>query len=319
VQSVKDARLLRGYAIAFVDTAVWSSAGVLISYLTTRFGMPPLVLAFWRDFLVTCMLAGAFAFFVPGLLRLKRQHLLFFILYGFILAVFNSLWTVSVALNGAAVATMLIYISPAFTALAGWRWGNEDLDTLKVVAIFLSIAGCVFASGAYDPSAWQVNPVGIVVGLGTGLAFTLYSLMGKASSSKGVRPWTATLYTFAFGSAFLLLAQRPETFLWLSRPLAQGRAGVREAFLGWAIVLLLAIGPTLGGYGLYTVSLTYLPATTANLIVTLEPAMTAGLAFLFLGDRLSLPQLLGGAVILIGVFVLRLSDRRRATHELSSA
>jgi drug/metabolite transporter (DMT)-like permease len=75
-------------------------------------------------------------------------------------------------------------------------------------------------------------------------------------------------------------------------------------------MLVLAIGPTLGGYGLYTVSLTYLPATTANLIVTLEPAMTAVLAFLFLGERLTIPQLAGSAVILTGVFLLRLSDRR---------
>jgi drug/metabolite transporter (DMT)-like permease len=280
--------------------------------------MPPLVLAFWRDFLVMSALAGVFALFTPGLLHLERQHLPFFVLYGFILAVFNSLWTVSVTLNGAAVATMLIYISPAFTALVGWRWENERLSALKIMAILLSIVGCVFASGAYDPSAWRVNPTGIIVGLGTGLAFTLYSLMGKASSGKGVRAWTATLYTFAFGSAFLLLAQRPRTFFWLSRPLAQGPGGWRDAFLGWGTILLLAIGPTLGGYGLYTVSLTYLPATTANLIVTLEPAMTAGLAFLFLGERLSLPQLLGGAVILIGVFVLRLGDRRRTTDGISA-
>jgi drug/metabolite transporter (DMT)-like permease len=313
VQSVTDAKLLRGYAIALIDTAIWSSSGVFISYLTTRFAIPPLALAFWRDFLVTCALAGALALFARHLIHLERQHLPFFVLYGFLLAIFNGLWTISVALNGAAVATMLIYISPAFTALIGWRWGSERLSPLKVAAIASSIIGCVFASGAHDPTAWQVNPMGIVIGLGTGLSFTFYSLLGKASSGKGVKPWTSTLYTFAFGSAFLLLAQRPQTLLWLSRPLAQGPAGSREALLGWGMILLLAVGPTLGGYGLYTVTLTYLPATTANLVVTLEPAMTAGLAYLFLGQRLSIPQLLGGAVVLIGVFLLRLSDRHTPT------
>jgi drug/metabolite transporter (DMT)-like permease len=75
-------------------------------------------------------------------------------------------------------------------------------------------------------------------------------------------------------------------------------------------MLMLAIGPTLGGYGLYVVSLVHLPATTANLIVTLEPAFTAGLAYLFLGDRLAPPQLVGGIVILAAVFTLRLTNRR---------
>lgn len=301
---------LRGYLIGLVSTALWSASAVFISYLNTRFGMPPLVLAFWRDLLVTCVIAGALALFARPLLHLSHHNLPFFVLYGFVLAVFNSLWTVSVALNGAAVATVLIYISPAFTALIGWRWLGERITPPKIAAIVLSLVGCVFASGAHDLSAWRVNSLGIVVGLGTGLAFTIYSLLGKASSKKGVSPWTATLYTFAFGSAFLLLAQRPNTVFWLSRPLMDRPVGWREAALGWAAMLMLAVGPTLGGYGLYTVSLVHLPATTANLIVTLEPAMTAGLAYLFLGDRLSPTQLFGSLVILAAVFTLRLTNRR---------
>ncbi|MGD2104078.1 MAG: EamA family transporter [Anaerolineae bacterium] len=306
----KDRPPLRGYVIGLIATAVWSASAVFISYLNTRFDMPPLPLAFWRDFLVTSTLAVALGLLARPLIHMPRQHLPFFILYGFVLAVFNSLWTISVALNGAAVATVLIYVSPAVTALIGWRWLGERVTAAKLVAIALSLVGCVFASGAQDPSAWQVNSMGIIVGVGTGLAFAFYSLMGKTSSSKGINPWTATLYTFAFGSGFLLLLQRPDTLFWLSRPLAEDPSGWREAALGWGTIVLLAIGPTLGGYGLYTVSLTYLSTSTANLIVTLEPAMTAGLAFLFLGERMTAPQLLGSAVILIAVFLLRLSERR---------
>jgi drug/metabolite transporter (DMT)-like permease len=307
---VTDSDLLRGYLIALVSTAFFSASAVFISYLTTEFGMPPLVLIFWRDFLVACFLFVALIVLRRAQLKLKRKYLPFFAFYGLFLAVFNSLWTISVALNGAAVATVLLYVSPAFTALIEWRWGDAKLNGPKITAIALSIAGCVLASGAYDLSAWQLNSRGIIMGVGTGFAFTFYSLLGKASSRKGVKPWTATLYTFAFGAAFLLLLQRPETFFWLSRPLARRPDGWRQAILGWGTMFMLAIGPTLGGYGLYTLSLTHLPATTANLILTLEPAMTAGLAFAFLGERLSLPQLVGSAVILSGVFLLRLGDRR---------
>jgi drug/metabolite transporter (DMT)-like permease len=316
VWSVKDAEYLRGYVLAFIGTAFWSTSAVFISYLTTRFRMPPLVLAFWRDVLVACSLAVALALVGRGQLHLERRHVPFFVFYGLFLAVFNSVWVFSVALNGAALATVLLYVSPAFTALIEWRWGNERLNELKIIAIALSVVGCVFASGAYDRSFWKLNLGGIVVGLATGFAFTFYSLLGRVSSRKGVRPWTTTLYTFAFGSAFLLLVQRPGTFLWLSRPLASGAGDWREVVLGWGTMLVLAIGPTLGGYGLYVGSLTYLPATTANLIVTLEPAMTAVLAFLFLGERLAVPQLVGSGVILGGVFLLRISDRRALIPDL---
>lgn len=304
---MKQSANLRGYVVALIGTAVWSASAVFISFLTTRFRMPPLVLAFWRDLLVTCTLAGALALFARRFLQISRQQVPFFALYGLVLAVFNSLWTVSVGLNGAAVATVLIYISPAFTALIGWRLFNERITPPKLLAIGLCLVGCVFASGANDRASWHVNAPGIVVGLGTGLAFTFYSLLGKTSSTKGINPWTATLYAFAFGSAFLLLLQRPETILWLSRPLGENPTGWHEATLGWGTMVLLAIGPTLGGYGLYTVSLGYLPTSTANLIITLEPAMTAGLAYVFLGDRLTLSQLLGSAIVLVGVFLLRLT------------
>ena len=301
--------MTRGYLIAFAATVTWSTTGILIGYLTTRFNMPPLVLAFWRDLIVAGMLFGVLALVARPLLHLRRRNVPFFALYGFVLAVFNGLWTVSVTLNGAAVATVLIYVSPVFTALVGWRWLGERLDALKISAMVLSIAGCAFVSGAYDPAAWQVNPAGILVGLATGVAFAAYSLLGKASSRRDLNPWTATLYSFAFGAAFLLLVQQPDTIFWLSRPLATGPGGWREVALGWGTLVVLAVGPTLCGYGLYTVSLTYLPAATANLITTLEPALTAGLAYCFLGERLTILQLLGGSLVLIGVVLVRLGER----------
>jgi len=306
----------RGYLIAFAATAIWSTTAIFIGYLTTRFHMPPLPLAFWRDFIVAGTLFGVIALVARPLLHLGRQNVLFFVLYGFVLAALNGLWTVSVALNGAAVAAMLIHSSPALTMLVGHRLWGERLSALKIGAAVLSIVGCAFVSGACDRAVWQVNPIGILVGLTNGVAFAAYSLLGRVSSRRGVNPWTATLYAFAFGAAFLLLVKRSDMLLWLSRPLAAGPGGWHEAALGWGTLVVLSVGPTLGGYGLYTVSLTHLPAATANLIATLEPVITAGLAFCLLGERLTVTQLLGGSVILTGVVLLRLSDRAANVADL---
>ena len=301
----------RGYLIALIATALWSMSAIFISYLTTHFQMPPLVLAFWRDLFVAGAVCSALVLLARPLLHLDRRHVPFFVLYGFVLAVFNAIWTVSVALNGAAVATVLNHTAPAFTALVGWHWWGERLDTPKVVAIVLCIAGCALVSGAYDPAAWQVNPVGIAAGLVAGVGFAAYSLLGKGSSQRGINPWTATLYSFAIGATFLFLLQlqQPNTLLWLSQPPVSGPGEWHEAALGWGALVLLAIGPTLGGYGLYTVSLAHLPVSTANLIVTLEPALTAIWAVLFLDERLAVLQLVGGGLILVGVALLRLSER----------
>jgi drug/metabolite transporter (DMT)-like permease len=311
MNSLRSSSPARGYLIVLIATALWSTSAIFISYLNTRFHMPPLLLAFWRDLFVAGAVCSALVLLARPLLHLDRRHVPFFVLYGFVLAVFNAIWTVSVALNGAAVATVLNHTAPAFTALVGWHWWGERLDAPKVVAIVLCIAGCALVSGAYDPAAWQVNPVGIAAGLVAGVGFAAYSLLGKGSSQRGINPWTATLYSFAIGASFLFLLQlrQPNTLLWLSQPPVSGPGVWHEAALGWGALVLLAIGPTLGGYGLYTVSLARLPVSTANLIVTLEPALTAIWAVLFLDERLAVLQLVGGGLILVGVALLRLSER----------
>jgi drug/metabolite transporter (DMT)-like permease len=302
-------RFTQGYLICITSTVLWSSTAVFIRYLNDAYHLPSLVLAFWRDAFVFVALATVFALTGRARLRMDRSHLRFLVLYGFVLAIFNSLWTVSVAFNGAGVSTVLAYSSAAFTAVLGWRLFGERLGPVKVLAVLFSILGCAFVSGALDRSAWLVNPLGIITGLLSGMAFAAYSLMGKASSERGINPWTTLLYTFGFAALFLLAtnllpgwlpgAGKPPSLFWLGGALA-----------GWAVLAVLAIGPTIGGYGLYTVSLTYLPASVANLIATLEPAMTALLAYLFLSERFTNPQLLGSFMILSGVILLRISEGR---------
>ena len=92
----------------------------------------------------------------------------YLVLYGLVLAIFNSLWTLSVALNGAAVSTVLAYCSAGFTALLGWWLLKERLDWGKLLAVALSLGGCVLVSGALDPAAWRVNLLGIITGILSG-------------------------------------------------------------------------------------------------------------------------------------------------------
>ena len=171
-----------GYLVALTATALWSTTIIFIGYLTAQLRTPPLVLAFWRNLFVTIALSGTLALVTRPQLRLERRNVSFVLLHGFVLAVFNGLWMASVALNGAAVAAVLAYSSPAFTALIGWRWWGERLSAPKIGAVISSTLGCALVSGAYSPAAWRVNPLGIAVGLATGALFAVYSILGHAQA-----------------------------------------------------------------------------------------------------------------------------------------
>ncbi|MGH2593605.1 MAG: DMT family transporter, partial [Anaerolineae bacterium] len=285
--------LNKGYAIALTGVLFWSTTAILISYLLEHYTIAPLTLAFWRDLFASAALAGTLYVTRRDRLRIERRHRLFLVGYGLSLALMNTLWTYSVALNGAAVSTVLVYASPAFTAIVARGLFGERLTRLRLAAIAASLAGCVLVSGAHMPEAWSINAGGIVIGIGSGLGFTLYSTLGKFSARRGINSWTATLSTFAVATCVLFFTQNGDTLFTLGRALD-----------GWAILIVLAVVPTLGGFGLYTASLGYLPAGTANLIATLEPALTALLAFILLGESLNAAQLIGSLLILGSVVSL---------------
>ena len=293
--TVSPTRLLnKGYAIALIGVAFWSSTAIFISYLLSHYTLAPLTLAFWRDLFVSTSLGLALLFARRDLLRVDRRHLPFLIGYGLSLAIFNTLWTYSVVLNGAAASTVLAYSSPAFTAIIARKLFGESLRRGRIAAIAVSIFGCGLVSGAFEPAAWSVNTAGILVGLGSGLLFAVYSIMGKFAARRQINSWSATWVSFGVAAALLLLTQTGSTLFTLE-----------GAIDGWIILIVLAVVPSLAGYGLYAVSLGYLPASTANLIAALEPALTAILAFVVLGESLSAIQLVGSALILGSVVSLR--------------
>lgn len=296
-----------GYLIGLTATVLLSFTGILIDYLDRTYQLPSLVLAFWRDVFVVSGLVVAFGLFNRGRFKLHSSLWSFFLLYGLSLSLFNSMWTFSVQFNGAAIATVLAFSSPAMTAVLAHFILREQINRIKLLSIALSLPGIALVSGAVDPAAWKVNAAGIAFGLLTGFTFACYNMLGKTSSNKQIDPWTTMLYGFSSAVIFLFLFNvllnslggQPAlgNFLWLGTSLG-----------GWSVLLLLGLGPTIGGFGLYLVSLGYLPATVANLIGALEPAFTTIWAYLLFREQMTVVQVVGSLLVFASVILLRFGE-----------
>jgi drug/metabolite transporter (DMT)-like permease len=310
------AHLNRGYTFGLIGIAFWSTTAIFISYLLKNYPLQPLTLAFWRDLFVVGALTIGLAVFRRSALRIAPGQRRFLIAYGFALTLMNVSWTLSVALNGAAVSTVMVYASPGITAIAAHFFFKERLSLIRVLAFVGALLGAFFVAKANDPAQWNVNAGGIIIGVLSACGFAFYSLMGKAASHRHINSWTATLGAFSVATIFLL----PTTLITLALGQATASIGTAQAasyslfslgtqWSGWLILLFLAVVPTLGGFGFYTASLGYLPASTANLLATLEPLLTTVLAYLLLHETLSSVQLIGGALIVLSVISLRLEER----------
>lgn len=296
----------RGYTAALAAAVFLSTTAIFIRYLTVNYQMPALVLAFWRALFVALTLLPVLALSRRVQVRSGLAHLRYLLLYGSVLSLFNSMWTLSVALNGAAVATVMAYCSAAFTVLLGWWLLKERLTAVKIIAVIFTLAGCALVSGVLDGDAVQLTAGGILAGILSGLGYAVYSLMGRSAAGRGLNPWVTLLYTFGFAACFLLAFNLlGGGFLPGAAPTPADLGWLGAHWQGWLALFLLAAGPTVAGFGFYNVALSHLPSSIANLIVTLEPVFTGAMAYLLFGEQLTGLQILGGLLILGGVASLR--------------
>lgn len=308
---------LKGYITALIGIIVWSTTGIFMSHLITVYHIPAFVLALWRNLLVCIVLFPILLFMNRTLLRIKRSNLSLYHWYGFVLALLNTLWALSVQANGAAVATVLVYSSAGFTAIFAIWVFKERLGIIKGIAILLSLTGCVMVSNAYDGAVWSLNPLGVITGILSGVVFAIYTLMGKETARRGINTWNALFYSFALGSIWITLFN-----LWPGMPGSTGsymRLWPELPLNGWLILFMLSFVPTLLGFGLYNTSMNYLSASIANLLATLEPAMTAVQAYIFLDERMSVVQIIGSCIIILAVFVVQVEKEPKLEHKQQPA
>ncbi len=289
----------RGLIFALLATFSWSTTGILIDKLTSQYHITALELSAWRGLLITAALALYIRWRNPAAFSLSRAEIPYYMLYGLIgVAIFNVIWSVSVEVNRAAVATALIFSSPVFVAIGAWKLFKEKLKTLQVAAIVINLIGCALVSGVSDPAALLRNPAGMLLGLGSGLTFGAFTLFGKNAARKGRRSsLTVLFYVFFFATIFLLVVGFVvEGFSLLF---------LQMDWVGWVMLIGLALGPTLAGNAFFTSSLTYLPAAFASLIGTLEPPITAVLALVILNRSMDGTQWLGTSLIISGVVIMQ--------------
>src|SRR5688572_10133693 len=175
-----------GYALCVVAAFIWATTSPGLGYVLSTYRTPPLTLAFWRDVFIALMLIVGLAVATavrgkgPGWLRVSPGALRGMALAGFVgIGVQHALLTPSILLNGAALAIVLVYTYPTFVTLGARIFFGEPIGARQLVALALSFDGCVLLARAYDPVLLRVSWLGMLAGLGTGLAHAVYVLASQ--------------------------------------------------------------------------------------------------------------------------------------------
>jgi drug/metabolite transporter (DMT)-like permease len=299
-----------GQGLAVAAALIWSLTSPGLKFLLTE-GAHPLALAFWRDAIIAIACVSGLLLFRPALMKVAARDLVGLAATGAIsIGIYHALWVWSIALNGAAVAVVLIYLFPTFVSVGSWLLFREPLRWTQIVALAVSLVGCALLVRIYDQAVFQVSWLGALVGLLTALTHTVYVLYSQRSVQSR-SPWTSLTYTMLFGSITLLIL--------LGASIAWGVAintpePLRVFYVGnnwvpWLVLVFLALGPTLGGYGIFTAALRFIPGRVASLIVVVEAPISSLLAVWLVGEHLEWPQIVGMLLILSAIGLPSLLDR----------
>lgn len=297
-------RTLKGYALVLIAATLWGSIGVFYKQIIGVYGVPTQTAVMARLITASVVVLGGLLLLRPALLRVRWRDVPYFAFLGLVAsALVFVLYAYAIMLVGVSVAAVLQYTAPAFVTLLAWRLFGEPLDRVKLIALALCLSGVALIARLYNLADVQLNLVGLLCGLGSGLTFGLYSILGKRAI-RTYNGWTITAYNLSFGALFLAIFQGPTAV-----------SGAAVTPVAWVFIVAMAIGPTVAAHGLYANALALTPASNASIVATWEPVVAMILAYLVLGERLDALQLLGAAAILAGVILLSGGARRSSAGE----
>ena len=190
-------------------------------------------------------------------------------------------------------AAILLYTSPIWVVLMSALFFHERVTRRKLLALILAFVGCTLVSGL---GGGTLNPLGVLVGVGSGVAYGLYSILGSVALRR-YPPETVSAYTFFIAAIAVLLISRPAELV-QKFAAADGLAGL--------ILLVLATGAVTAfvPFLIYTIGLKRVQASHAAILATVEPLVATVLGIIVYGEQLRTATLLGIACILGAILAL---------------
>jgi drug/metabolite transporter (DMT)-like permease len=212
-----------------------------------------------------------------------------FALLGFLLAFHWAAFFQAIQLSTLAIALFSFATFPLFTLLLEALLLKVPIKSQNLLLVFISLIGLYFVVPIINWQESKSEILGLLWGLGSAFSFALLAVANRSLSAR-YSSWQISLHQDFWATIFLL----PSLFL----------IEFHLSLVDLALLFLLGTIFTALAHSLYIASLKNIEATTASLVIALEPVYGVLAAWLLFAERPSLRTLFGGVLILgIGFFV----------------
>ena len=210
---------------------------------------------------------------------------------------FTCCYFTAIRLMTMSTAAILLYTSPIWVMVLAIIFLKEKFTIQKLIALILAFAGCVLVSGF----GGKVTVVGILVGLGSGLGYGLYSIFGTFALKK-YSPYTVTCYTFLIAGLGSIFVANPVD-------LVSKISAIENKPALFGFILLTAVVTAVIPFLLYTLGLNMTTAGKAAVLATVEPAAATLFGFFVMKETVGPVAIAGILLVFAAIIVLSLRKK----------
>lgn len=284
-----------GPVLVLLAAVFWGSMGLFVRKLS-GYGFSALQITCLRLTVAALCFLLLLAGKEPQGFRIRLRDLPLFLGLGLASVLFfSSCYFYAISIMSLSTAAILLYTSPIWVMLMSILFFRERMTRRKLLALLLAFGGCVLVSGVQGGG---LTLTGLLVGLGSGLGYGLYSILGTVALRR-YTPYTVTAYTFVIAACGAwCVAKSAQIFALMSA------APSLSALLG--LILLTGLVTAVIPFLTYTLGLQRMEASKAAILATVEPMVATLFGALVFHEAITLPSALGILLILSAVVLLNL-------------
>ncbi|WP_079418287.1 DMT family transporter [Paenibacillus ferrarius] len=272
------------FILLFISILSVSISSIMIKFSDT----PTSVAGMYRLFISVIILLPFIPWKMFRSLDMNKKDWSIVILAGLFLGLHFLFWMESLVYTSVASSMVLLSLQPLFVMIGSYFLFKEQANLFTVFCLVAALFGSILI-------AW--GDIGIskeaLIGDGLSLIGTIFVSAYLLAGQKVSRKMDANVYSifvFFIGGIVMLIYN-----------LFNNYSLVEYNSSEWTYFLLLAIIPTIFGQCIFNLLLKSIGATTVSVGIIGEPVLAIILAYLLLGEKISLFQFLGGMMTLFGM------------------
>lgn len=283
---------------------LWGTMGIFVRHLNV-IGLQSMEIVEARSVLTAVGMFAALALFRRDLLKVRAKDLWIFVGGGMASVIlFNYCYFQTIQRASLSTAAILLYTSPVFVLLLSVPLFGEKLTRKKLICLVLAITGCALASGVAS-GGMALSPMTLLLGLGSGFGYGLYSIFSRFALQRGYHPITITAYIFLFGA----LGGIPLT------DFGQITQVVRADGGNLIYLMVYTLVTTIVPYISYTTGLQQVENGVAAVLACIEPVMATVFGIFVFSEMPTLSGWLGILLVLIALTALNLQPKKQHSEE----